>query len=498
MDKKEICKKIINPNIKKIVLSPHYDDLVLSLGGLALKWKENNCIVEDWIIFSNSSYSIHNIKDTSKKKIKEISKIRLKEEQKAVKELKISKIRLCNQNEALNRGYKIDNLNSSFSSLNEQDKIVLQNIKKRICPLLSKKIQIFVPMGIGNVDHHILKRAVNSLLMQYKKKADIFFYEDLPYISVIPKDKLKRIIKNRKLSPINIPFNLKHKISLIDLYKSQKNNSYYNGVIKRSRELGKYPCERIYFEKPEIVFIKNIKNFIKKNFLQRKKLVIGLGSGRCGTCSLAHLLDKQKNFRITHETLPSNIFAFSKFSIDKKLKKLLKYKGKFVGDVALYYLPYIEYILKKYPSTKFICLKRSKKETINSFMRATPFYNHWTDPSLMKDKGEFYIDYKGKKWTKHYWNNLFPNYNNKSKEKAIGLYWEDYYKKISELKKKYPRNIIILNTREALNSKKGISKMLSFIGIPKKHQKLLTNLNFESVKELQNKSNTPLPSVFSP
>lgn len=40
------------------------------------------------------------------------------------------------------------------------------------------------------------------------------------------------------------------------------------------------------------------------------KAIIDLGSGRCGTMSLAHLLDSQSNPQITHETCPMNFAGY--------------------------------------------------------------------------------------------------------------------------------------------------------------------------------------------
>ncbi|MBD3319985.1 MAG: hypothetical protein GF350_02715, partial [Chitinivibrionales bacterium] len=46
---------LFKPDTKKIVLSPHYDDLALSLGGLALHWAGKECPVENIVVFSNSN-----------------------------------------------------------------------------------------------------------------------------------------------------------------------------------------------------------------------------------------------------------------------------------------------------------------------------------------------------------------------------------------------------------------------------------------------------------
>ena len=95
-----------------------------------------------------------------------------------------------------------------------------------------------------------------------------------------------------------------------------------------------------------------------------KKLIFGLGTGRCGTVSLSELLNIQAGFAVTHESEPLLPWEFDKKAIEKKLEQLLQYEGAVVGDVAFYYLPYVEYILSGYANAKFICLKRDKAETL--------------------------------------------------------------------------------------------------------------------------------------
>ena len=97
---------------------------------------------------------------------------------------------------------------------------------------------------------------------------------------------------------------------------------------------------------------------------------MGLGSGRCGTLSLSTLLDAQYQVNVTHERgfrLPWNpVDYYLTLTLDSLFKQ---YMGAWVGDVAYWYLPYVERILQLYPDTKFVCLRRDREETIASQMR---------------------------------------------------------------------------------------------------------------------------------
>lgn len=194
-----------------------------------------------------------------------------------------------------------------------------------------------------------------------------------------------------------------------------------------------------------------------------KQLIFGMGSGRCGTTSLYRLLNFQKNSKITHESKPLLTWKFNKNKIDNKLGKILNQKKRYVGDVASYYLPYIEYIIKKYPSSKFIILKRPKKEVVESFLKKTKKrkWNHWTKKEIKKKHNR--------------WDQIFPKCNLKSKKEAIGKYWEDYYFLSKKLIKKYPKNVKGFLTDD-LNSKEGVKNIINFCEIDKKNQILKTDI----------------------
>ena len=81
-----------------------------------------------------------------------------------------------------------------------------------------------------------------------------------------------------------------------------------------------------------------------------KTLVIGLGTGRCGTRTFASVLNDQIDSDVTHEGLPLGKKMFfrrplpwrvNSFLGRKTINKIAYRPAKLVGDVALYYLPYI-------------------------------------------------------------------------------------------------------------------------------------------------------------
>ncbi|MDX1641754.1 MAG: sulfotransferase [Balneolaceae bacterium] len=184
-----------------------------------------------------------------------------------------------------------------------------------------------------------------------------------------------------------------------------------------------------------------------------KKIVFGIGTGRCGTVSLCKLLNTQKNANITHEDKEELPWEFSKEIIDRKLNNIRGRNGKYVGDIAFYYLPYVEYIIEKIPSVKFICLERKKEEVVKSYMKKTWGRNHW-------------VNHKGIRWRKDpKWDKCYPKYDVLFKKSALRKYWDDYHQKSLQLEQLYPKNFKLMNMRFALNTREGVLELLKFIQI---------------------------------
>lgn len=130
-------------------------------------------------------------------------------------------------------------------------------------------------------------------------------------------------------------------------------------------------------------------------------IVIGLGTGRSGTASLAHLLNAQHDAFCFHELNPScvrfsgtlrpilnMVDGFqaiidggdpSMLTVDltrrpsaKTYDKLCKMRGlRTIGDVAFYYLSYVEAIAARNLSVRFLCTRRDIDQTVVSWEKKT-------------------------------------------------------------------------------------------------------------------------------
>ena len=189
-----------------------------------------------------------------------------------------------------------------------------------------------------------------------------------------------------------------------------------------------------------------------------KQLIISIGTGRCGSVSLSKFLSAQDKVSVLHEgRLDSQkIRKLIKWENDEGnlfewLEFLLSLDGhKFVGDTGMYYLPYIEQIIDKYPEVKIIVMERNKEEVVKSYIKKTKGRNHW-------------FNHDGKEWEKDdKWDPCYPKYDNSNKQEALENYWEDYKNQTDNLILKFPEKIKKW-TIQALNTTSGKNEILNFL-----------------------------------
>tara|TARA_B000000475_G_C15936903_1_gene423067 strand:+ start:342 stop:971 length:630 start_codon:yes stop_codon:yes gene_type:complete len=207
-------------------------------------------------------------------------------------------------------------------------------------------------------------------------------------------------------------------------------------------------------------------------------IVLGLGVSRKETKKIHNFFNKINHFDLDFEKDVKNISWYNSENIiinriqkleNKLYNNINSSKNNFhvTGDVAFYYLPYLELLINNYPYIKFISTKKSKKHifkdiksdirTNNSlptrlFLFKKKFKNHW-------------IDHNGKKWEKDYINDkCYPNYDIDDLDKSIQMYIDNYIFQMKKIQKKYPRNLKVIFSDE-LNSNFAKKKIFNFIGV---------------------------------
>ena len=190
-----------------------------------------------------------------------------------------------------------------------------------------------------------------------------------------------------------------------------------------------------------------------------KHLIIGLGTGRCGTVSLSKFLNEQPDAMILHEgALESRRELISWYDDDEHVTswlaelESLSADSKFFGDTGYYFLPYVETIWKAYPNAHFVCFERERDGVVRSFLKKT------------SDNRHFWYDHQGKGFRRDAtWDKTFPKFDEVDKAKAIGLYWDMYHEEATRLASLRPDAFRIF-PMTVLNSTSGRAELLDFVG----------------------------------
>lgn len=209
------------------------------------------------------------------------------------------------------------------------------------------------------------------------------------------------------------------------------------------------------------------------------KFVLGIGTGRCGTLSLAELLNNQPSSHVTHEVRPLLPWSSTNREglVAERINRFRQRQCQLVGDVGSFYLPYVEQFVSLVPDIRIICLRRDCAEVVRSFSEWSDHAHgapadHWSDspqPGLTFDP---------------VWSTIFPKYPVNSREEGIRQYWHDYHRQVEILVRKYPSNIRVFEMEDALNTEAGQREMLSFVGVPTREQVLQVGLRTHEMNEL--------------
>jgi hypothetical protein len=197
----------------------------------------------------------------------------------------------------------------------------------------------------------------------------------------------------------------------------------------------------------------------------KKKVIFGLGSGRCGTASLAYLLNDQKDAFIGHEMPPvlpwdTSDLTGLQFRWDQMQHQSHLYS--MVGDVGIYYLPYIPILIESHESIpfmrenyviKFVILQRDRKEVINSFMK-----------KLKRQNNNPFQNIKAPGTNVDEWDECFPKYDGMTLRDAVGTFYDDYYRESERLALERS-DIVKIFSVDSLNNEKGVLEILDFVGI---------------------------------
>ena len=240
-------------------------------------------------------------------------------------------------------------------------------------------------------------------------------------------------------------------------------------------------------------------------------LVIGLGTGRCGTTTLSHVLRSQRGTKalFSHElhpvlpwppsTLASassntstqlhlNLSATAAERVAQLLRRApprpaLRYgpRGELlpssasqaahigapatlVGDVASFYLPYVREMLRAEPGARFVVLQRKKKAVIASFLAKDPGVDLWS-ACLGREK-----------WSENhgYWATAHPKFEcspelGRAKpalqvRASLDSYWELYAAEGAGLARAFPDRVRVVESPRIFKNHAEMRDLLRWLG----------------------------------
>jgi hypothetical protein len=235
-------------------------------------------------------------------------------------------------------------------------------------------------------------------------------------------------------------------------------------------------------------------------------IVIGLGSGRTGTASLSHMFNSQHGAVCFHELNPTGVVfegnpqpilnTIREFQNildggDKRLlaidyarpasvKSYTTLQGmqqvRLMGDIAYYYLKYVDDILAINPNVRFVCIKRDKSKTVDSWMQKSSNYRWrslWLADRLKSlitrtpfhKSRNFWQEHDGSEYQLDpVWDKTFPKFEAASKREAIEKYWDYYYREAEILAQKHPANFRIFDIG-MMSNQDGQREILRFVGM---------------------------------
>lgn len=242
----------------------------------------------------------------------------------------------------------------------------------------------------------------------------------------------------------------------------------------------------------------------------KTSILIGMGTGRSGTTSLAALLDAQRDARCFHELNPFPVrFAttprpilntidefqaivnggdpsgltagLSNTKVAKTYDRLCAMRSvRLIGDVSHYYLSYVERIAAHNPAVKFLCTRRDIDETVRSFMIkiSGETWQSWRSKFVAdylhalilrrryKPDRNPWMNHDGSVWkVDPIWDKCYPKFDDaRDREDALRKYCEYYYREAERLADALGNRFCFVEMRD-LNSRAGQKEVLRFAGI---------------------------------
>jgi hypothetical protein len=196
------------------------------------------------------------------------------------------------------------------------------------------------------------------------------------------------------------------------------------------------------------------------------QVVLGLGTGRCGSTSLAALLATVEGSCCTHENPPLIFWTPQQEQVQFHMKRLTILADYFslVCDVSHWWLNVLDTFFTYFPTSKIIGLIRDVDECVRSFMTIKGYgwgsWNHW-------------VPYGNRIWIAAGWDPTYPTYSvpsyswinpDRVKYELIARYVREYNARLAAVAEQNPSRILLVRTKE-LGEPATQRRIFSFVNV---------------------------------
>ncbi|MGB9641545.1 MAG: PIG-L deacetylase family protein [Anaerolineales bacterium] len=172
--------------MKYIFLSPHFDDVVFSCGGLIWELTQRGDDVAVWTI-TTAKPNLTNLSPFAAQlhqrwgSLLDAVDVRMAEDSRAAQILgfrqKWFPVLDCIYRRAKDGTFLYDSESSLFGDLNPEDDALIEWLANELKALRKSKVQLISPLGVGHhVDHQLTRKAAEA------SGLPLWFYAEVPYI----------------------------------------------------------------------------------------------------------------------------------------------------------------------------------------------------------------------------------------------------------------------------------------------------------------------------
>ncbi len=239
------------------------------------------------------------------------------------------------------------------------------------------------------------------------------------------------------------------------------------GTVERGRHLLSIIGDAFPIPALRTAYFANLSALLRHRPIRAQpgRVVLGLGSGRCGSTTLTALLATVAESCCTHENPPLVYWPPLPEQVDFHLERfaLLSRSFALVFDSAHWWLNAIDAIVERFPDAKVIGLHRELAACARSFQQRKAFgpgsINHWAPPGNAI-------------WRTNIWDPVYPSFPlseraetdpDGAKLAGITRYIRDYNDRLAALGAADPERVLLIAT-EQLAHAEAQRRIFDFVG----------------------------------